>query len=184
MPKDPTPAQSEASRCNGRRSKGPRSAEGRERAAWNALRHGLCARRLLLPGESAEEFAELEGRLREELRPEGVLAEELFARILALLWRLRRVVPAERRLLEQQRYHGERKCTGGDLLSRELGEDRILMQVSAYEQRLSRELGRLLGLYAKVAERTREGVDFPGKPPSSGGWETLLRLLVGPSRGA
>ena len=43
MPATRTPAQIEASRRNGARSKGPTSPEGKQRASRNALKHGLTA---------------------------------------------------------------------------------------------------------------------------------------------
>jgi hypothetical protein len=49
-----------ASRRNGARSRGPKTAAGRARSAGNALKHGLCARRLtLLADEDAAEFRDL-----------------------------------------------------------------------------------------------------------------------------
>src|SRR4051795_11116675 len=43
MPATRSPAQIEASRRNGARSKGPVTPEGKERASRNALKHGLTA---------------------------------------------------------------------------------------------------------------------------------------------
>src|SRR3954465_11802871 len=43
MPKPRPPAQLEASRRNGARSKGPVSPEGKQRTSRNALKHGLTA---------------------------------------------------------------------------------------------------------------------------------------------
>jgi hypothetical protein len=37
-----------ASRTNGARSRGPKSAAGKARSARNALKHGLCAKKLLI----------------------------------------------------------------------------------------------------------------------------------------
>jgi hypothetical protein len=48
-PRPRTPAQIEASRRNGARSKGPVTAEGKARASRNALKHGLTATHHLVP---------------------------------------------------------------------------------------------------------------------------------------
>ena len=62
-------ARIEASRKNGAKSRGPRTPDGKARAAQNALKHGLRAQKyLVLPDEDAAEFAELEAALVAELR--------------------------------------------------------------------------------------------------------------------
>ena len=48
------------SRQNGRKSTGPRSVEGKARSRFNALKHGLKAKTVVLPGEDAQEY---QGRL-------------------------------------------------------------------------------------------------------------------------
>jgi hypothetical protein len=60
-------ARAEASRRNGAKSRGPKSAEGKARSSRNAIKHGLRARRrVLLGGESEAEFKRLETALIEE----------------------------------------------------------------------------------------------------------------------
>ena len=52
-----TPAQIEASRLNGTKSKGPITEEGIARSAQNAIKHGLAAHKLIVvEGESAQEW--------------------------------------------------------------------------------------------------------------------------------
>ncbi len=86
-----TSARAEASRANGAKSRGPRTAEGKARSAQNALKHGLSARKhVLLPDDSRAEFKALEGALLEELRPAGALQALLAHRLVAAAWRLAR----------------------------------------------------------------------------------------------
>jgi hypothetical protein len=84
-------ARAEASRRNGAKSSGPKSPEGKARSAQNALKHGFRAQKhILLPGESASEFAALEAAMLEELAPEGALQAVLARRVVAAAWRLER----------------------------------------------------------------------------------------------
>jgi hypothetical protein len=67
-------ARAEASRRNGAKSRGPRTAEGKARAAQNAVKHGMRAQKyIVLPDENAVEFAALQTALFEELAPVGAL---------------------------------------------------------------------------------------------------------------
>ena len=94
-----TPAQQEASRQNGAKSRGPVTEAGKERSRLNATRHGLCAQAVLLPDE--DELA-CEALVQDyEYHYQPVTALELArVREMALCdWRLRRVVDIERGLL-------------------------------------------------------------------------------------
>ena len=62
-------AQIAANRANAQRSTGPRTAEGKARAAQNGLKHGLCARATLLPEEDPAEFEALVADLKARWRP-------------------------------------------------------------------------------------------------------------------
>jgi hypothetical protein len=80
-----------ASRTNGAKSLGPRTAAGKARSARNALTHGLRARRLiLLDDEDAAEFRAFASALQVELAPQGRLQADLASRIVMAAWRARR----------------------------------------------------------------------------------------------
>ena len=80
-----------ASRRNGARSRGPRSAAGKARVSRNALKHGLAARHLvLLDDEDYVRFAAFEAAIRAELVPTGALEADIVARIVAAARRARR----------------------------------------------------------------------------------------------
>ncbi len=86
-----TNARAAASRRNGAKARGPRTAAGRARSARNALKHGLRARRLvLLDDENASEFRVFQAAARAELAPSGTLQSELVERIVTAAWRARR----------------------------------------------------------------------------------------------
>jgi len=81
----------EANRRNAQKSTGPRTSEGKNAVRLNALRHGLLSTEVLLPGEDGEALGELGERLGAELQPVGELENLLVDRIVAALWRLRRL---------------------------------------------------------------------------------------------
>jgi hypothetical protein len=97
-------ARAAASRQNGARSRGPRTPEGKARAAQNALKHGMRAQKyLVLPDEDAAEFEVLEAALVEELAPVGTLQTVLARRVAVAAWRLARADRIETELFEERR---------------------------------------------------------------------------------
>ena len=64
--------QFEANRRNSQKSTGPKTPEGKSAVSMNALRHGLRARTVVLPGEDPTEFHQLCNDLESEwtLNPE------------------------------------------------------------------------------------------------------------------
>ena len=85
-----------ANAVNARRSTGPRTPDGRRRAALNRLDHGLRAATPVLPGEDPAELDRLRARLTAELQPVGVVEEFLVERATLIVWRLRRAERVER----------------------------------------------------------------------------------------
>lgn len=73
MPRPTTDAQREASRRNGARSRGPRTAKGKERSRMNSLKHGIFAKTITPPWETDEDqqaATELLNDLVDEFNPQ------------------------------------------------------------------------------------------------------------------
>ena len=97
-----SPARAAASRHNGAKSRGPKTAEGKARSARNALKHGLCAQRYVVLGdEDLAAFDALEAALTAELAPQGALQAVLVRRIVAATWRLERAERLEAEVFAQ-----------------------------------------------------------------------------------
>ncbi len=80
-------AKIEANRRNSRMSKGPTSVDGKARSRYNALKHGMTAKTVLLPGDDPQEFA---GRLRylqDDLQARNSLEAVVIERLAGDLWK-------------------------------------------------------------------------------------------------
>jgi hypothetical protein len=77
-------------------SGGPKTAEGKEVARWNATRHGLRSPAPVVPGvEKSEDWEEYRDGKLENLAPLGSLELALAERVTLLSWRLHRVTRFE-----------------------------------------------------------------------------------------
>jgi hypothetical protein len=92
--------QKAANRANALHSTGPKTQEGKAVVRLNALRHGLLARDVVLPGEDADAFEDLLNQVRAELSPVGPIEELLVDRVVNIMWRLRRLAGAETALVD------------------------------------------------------------------------------------
>ena len=80
-----------ANRENAKKSTGPRTVSGKEKVSGNALSHGLTAEKHVIIGESIEEFNTFKNSMFNVYEPFGAYEEEIFIKLVELLWRLRRV---------------------------------------------------------------------------------------------
>jgi len=90
-----TQKQIEANRRNAQKSTGPRTPEGKTAVRLNALRHGMRARTVVLPGEDRQEFNSLCDVLEAEWQPRT--ATELFylEQMAVSQWKLTRMEVGE-----------------------------------------------------------------------------------------
>jgi hypothetical protein len=97
---DPTSlSKIKANRTNALKSTGPRSIRGKNQSKWNALKHGLLAKEVLITvgdaQEKVEDFNELLEALCTEYLPVGPIEHMLVEKIAVSYWRQKRAVRAE-----------------------------------------------------------------------------------------
>src|SRR5580693_7852985 len=85
-----TTKRAEANRRNARKSTGPRTPEGKDRSKFNAIKHGLNARTLVLPGEDAGAFQDRLDAWEADLQPRNDVEHVLVERSATLSWQLAR----------------------------------------------------------------------------------------------
>ena len=182
----------QANRRNALRSTGPRTPEGKSAVRWNALKHGLLAKEIVLPAgagrESPADFQHLLAQLRKHLAPAGILEEILVEKVAACYWRLGRVLRAEAgeiqkamndapaarmRDLKIQELMGQPTDTTEEADSRWLESERacctlppagVLDKILRYETTIERQLYRALHQLERIQRRSR-GEEVP--PPVS-----------------
>ena len=88
-----------ASRKNALKSTGPKTLKGKSVVRWNALKHGLLSKEVIIQAgdgkESNAEFSRFLAQLQVDLQPCGILEEVLVEKIAVCYWRLRRVLRCE-----------------------------------------------------------------------------------------
>jgi hypothetical protein len=87
--------QFEANRRNSQHSTGPKSPEGKAAVRMNALRHGLRARSVVLPGENPEEFSQLCDDLEVEWHPQSRTEQFYLEQMAVSQWKLTRMEVVE-----------------------------------------------------------------------------------------
>jgi hypothetical protein len=88
-----------ANRKNALKSTGPKTAEGKNVVKWNALKHGLLTKEIIVnAGYGYENKKEYEGMIKALqycLQPVGIIEEILVEKIAVAYWRLRRSIRCE-----------------------------------------------------------------------------------------
>lgn len=123
---------------------GPKTDEGKEISKMNALKHGLLSKEVLISGEDEEELLSLTKRIRSEIKPETEIERLLSDRIVANIWRLKRVLGME---------NGTVISSGGGLM---YDSDRFFRYETMLEKSLYKALHEL-----ERAQAKRNGKDVP-----------------------
>ena len=82
-------------KINAQNSTGPRSVEGKAVSRFNAMKHGLDAASLVIPGEDPAELAQLAEDFHNEYQPKGALETELVEILVRSTWLRHRYVRVE-----------------------------------------------------------------------------------------
>jgi hypothetical protein len=93
-----------ASRANGAKSRGPKTAETREISSRNSLRHGFASRKtILLRCEDPEEFQQLLDDYYAAYQPIGPIEQDLVNEMASARWRSTRLSMIATSLLDMER---------------------------------------------------------------------------------
>src|ERR1035437_8024935 len=90
-----TPAQIDANRANAQKSTGPRSAEGKSASRFNALKHGIDAASIVIPGEDPADYDSLAAHHHHEFRPQSASESFHVDTMLRADWQKRRLQRVE-----------------------------------------------------------------------------------------
>ncbi len=167
-----TPQQIQANRANARRSTGPRTPKGKAASAANALKHGLCAQRTVLPAENIEEFQALVAEYEQQFQPATAVERTLIRQLADTEWRMRRVPRLEAAVLAEQLQEARRyfaacpgrlpaepalaeTCVLGRAVSYDACKGDALTKLSRYETRLSQRYFKALDHLQKAQDRRR-----------------------------
>jgi len=165
-----SPKQLEANRCNAQRSTGPRTPAGKARVKFNALRHGLLAKSVILPIRSRSEkrshFDALLVQLIDELKPVGILEDMLVEKIAVSYWRLRRALRAESGEICDNIRDFRRYPYASDPATLALPSSRNTLKIVRYQNAIERQLHRAITQLRSLQEhRCLSNYQPPETPP-------------------
>jgi hypothetical protein len=132
---------------NRSRSTGPKTEAGKRVSAQNAVKFGFFSTKALLPGESAEEFAEFQAAVQQQLAPRNAMEAHVVEQYVPLAWRLRRLPEMEASAFT--RYGISvlgNQCGPGFALVASVQSDNILGQLARYEATLRKSAFKYLDL--------------------------------------
>lgn len=161
-----TEKQNEANRKNGKKG-GVKTEEGKAISKYNAIKHGLLSKEVLLGGEDEKILIEIGRRLRVELEPQTELEMVLVDRITANVWRLRRVMKIEREMIDSDRFTTDwqgnpKEKTLGEALSYDFANNDTYGKLIRYETSIERGIFKALHELQRLqARRNGETVTPP-----------------------
>lgn len=100
--KEITPKQLVANKQNALKG-GVKTTKGKSVSRYNAMKHGLLCKEVLIEGEDEKTLLQLERSIRAAIQPVGELELLLTDRIISNIWRLKRAMRVERNSMEWQK---------------------------------------------------------------------------------
>jgi len=99
----PSQLKSDTARANGAKSKGPKTAETREKSSRNSLKHGITARHnMLLECEDPALFQQVVDEYTAVYQPANAVERDLVEEIIGAKWRIRRLKIIEVALMDYE----------------------------------------------------------------------------------
>jgi len=152
--------QLEANRENAKLG-GVKTEEGKAISRYNAIKHGLLTKMVLLPSEDENALIEINKQLRSDLKPASELENILVDRIVANTWRLGRVMKIEKEMMEKdceyENWNGQiQKRSIGEALSYDFANHDTYGKLIRYETSIERGIYKALHELQRI-QATRSG---------------------------
>jgi hypothetical protein len=170
-----TPAQITSNRANARKSTGPRSVEGKSVSRFNALKHGMDAASIVIPGEDPAEYEALAAHYLDEYHPQSPSESFHVDAMLRADWQKRRLQAVEGDLYRSIIAESSDATLIAALLSDSPAAKllaRVQRQIAAFERtwyRASAELRRSREQAEPAVDRTIDHyLDFLSARPAPG----------------
>jgi hypothetical protein len=160
-PEQSTP-RAEINRANAQSSTGPKTPEGKQRSALNAIRHGLTSQIVVMPTEDLRAYQLHLQSFTDEYRPEGATEAHLVQALSDTAWRLNRVAALESNLLtfgasKQPDHFANAPAEVQDamaIVAALESQCKALSNLSLHTQRLSRQFERTVAQLREL-QKTR-----------------------------
>jgi hypothetical protein len=153
--------QIDANRENGKKG-GVKTDEGKAVSKYNALKHGLLSKEVLLDSEDEGALIDIGKKMREELQPITQMERVLVDRITSNVWRLKRVMQMEREMMEKSKggsLGNEKYKLGGTLTHYDIAHYDIYGKLMRYEASIERGIYKALHELERIqAKRNGENV--------------------------
>jgi hypothetical protein len=153
-----SPARFEANRQNAQSSTGPRTPEGRQKSALNAVRHGFTGQTMLLTAEETEAYQNFTDGILKDLAPLGVHETAIAHTIINNRWRVNQIAAMESAIYALgQRLHAEQFA--GETPEMAASLSRLLTfeqkrpeldRLRRYESSLNRQINKEMALLAEL----------------------------------
>ncbi|MEI7741273.1 MAG: hypothetical protein WCJ29_02095 [bacterium] len=156
--------QLEANRENAKKG-GVKSAEGKAVSRYNAMKHGLLSKEVLLQDEDEADLVSLGKELRSELSPASEMELMLVDRITANVWRLRRAMRMEREMIEDDMKPSpyseiQKNKTLGQAMSYDFSNSDTYGKLIRYESSIERGIYKALHELQRL-QAMRNGENVP-----------------------
>ena len=171
-----TEKQIAANRRNAQKSTGPKTAEGKYKVRFNAVKHGMTASAAVLPFEDANSYDELRQALMDDYHPANSREHMLVEMIAVNYWRLlraRRVEVASFDLNIQtlKRRNGKSQVSSPDddnaLAVAFVNEQNVFRNIERYTEATERAYYRAIDTLRRLQNdrEKREKIGFVSPPP-------------------
>ena len=154
MPALRSEAQKLASRLNGQKSQGPKTAEGKAISARNAIKHGLNSGSVVLWCEKKEKYLEYLEDLTGEWQPESITELELVTALADAQWQLKRLTAIRTASIDLEMDRAEKSFREDFPASDETTRLALAWQALAVESRSLAELNRHEAHLRRIVDRS------------------------------